>query len=75
MIYHDKLVEPHTASHAVSYLRQAQAIMTVRKVGPQDAYAHVAATVTAPCRAVGVGRQALIEAGSIQGAIAMLEGV
>lgn len=72
MIYHNKPVEPHTASHAASYLRRAQAIATVRGVGPQDAYAHVAAIVTVPCRAVGVGRQALIEAGSIQGAIALL---
>jgi hypothetical protein len=73
MIYHGKPVEPHTASHAVSYLHRAQAFETAKHMGPQDALAHIAATIDKPCRAVGVARQALIETGSIPSAIALLE--
>ncbi|MER1940613.1 hypothetical protein ABS755_07885 [Castellaniella sp. FW104-16D08] len=61
MIYHDNWVARATARHAARYLQDAQAL-TLGNAGPRaaaEAFEQVASTVTVPCRAIGVARQAL----------------
>ncbi len=74
MIYHNKLVEPHTASHAISYLRDARIWLNSHGATAPRALREVTRSIP-PCRAVGVAKSALAQCGdSITGAIALLEG-
>lgn len=73
MIYHGKPVEPHTASHAVSYLREAKIWLNAHGATTPRALREVTKTIP-PCRAVGVAKSALAQCrDSITGAIALLE--
>jgi hypothetical protein len=63
MMYNDQPIERRTASHAIVYLQRARAFVAAKQISPKNALAHVAATVRRRCRAVGVAKQALAEAG------------
>lgn len=62
MIYHGNQVTRGTAHHAAQYLRDAWEKTGEPAPGPRtvaDAFEQVASTITVPCRAIGVARQAL----------------
>lgn len=62
-----------TTTHAIEYLRQAQA-RPLSKRAPVAALWAVTKDVKAPCRAIGLAREMLIKHGSIPAAIEALEG-